>query len=537
MGVFTFQATVHTKQKQGAGVWFNKGEHNPSPFFMKFISTAVMVALVAIPGLAFAANDSTSQSVIDTLTAKIAELSATVQALSQKVSALSSKTITAAVANASVSPGGRAQISSNVASTYVYARPTQPSTTRGLQYANAMGDVITEYTETITTTSPSGCVQAAAVLCTIKTTYKYWKKVDFDSGPSGWVLASTLSPATSLKYVTNSPTFTLNTSNVRSTPNGTILATQPTTAMGSVTGGAVSSGGYVWWPVNFVSGSDGWVAESNLKNPDIELPLPEPKFLSVPRTVLADPTQLAQLSTYVKAPVPSITDERDIDLSSLLPPFAIVDFVQHLSNDQIYVKYQKWNEAKGVMDTVSVIMGKSQTNPNAVSIAAKSALEGSTNMTISQVQTDKDSSSIAFQMKGVTDTNDTTALVVLTWTPEGQVFVSAASKDASGSAEFWQSYVPWDNFLQGIDAYTWPTLPSDAKDYDFSDADLSYGAVKEDTNTDSVTINTGVGEVTNLNIIDGPWVCRSICELPNQSESAGMNGFFRSLEMIIRLPV
>jgi hypothetical protein len=58
------------------------------------------------------------------------------------------------------------------------------------------------------------------------------------------------------------------TVNVRSTPAGALLGTQPAGAIGTVTGGpvfAVLNGQNVWWwNVNFVLGVSGWVGEDNL---------------------------------------------------------------------------------------------------------------------------------------------------------------------------------------------------------------------------------------------------------------------------------
>jgi hypothetical protein len=49
--------------------------------------------------------------------------------------------------------------------------------------------------------------------------------------------------------------------NVRATANGTLLGTQATGALGTVTGGPIFTSTYWWWSINFDSGVSGWVAE------------------------------------------------------------------------------------------------------------------------------------------------------------------------------------------------------------------------------------------------------------------------------------
>src|SRR3989338_8185068 len=46
--------------------------------------------------------------------------------------------------------------------------------------------------------------------------------------------------------------------NVRSTPDGTLLGTQATGALGTVIGGPTNAGGFNWWNINYDSAPDGW---------------------------------------------------------------------------------------------------------------------------------------------------------------------------------------------------------------------------------------------------------------------------------------
>lgn len=90
------------------------------------------------------------------------------------------------------------------------------------------------------------------------------------STKSATVTASTLS----VVAPTSTPTSTLFRSgdrvratanlNVRATPSvtGTLLGTQAAGALGTVSGGAIASGGYQWWNINYDSGADGWSVEN-----------------------------------------------------------------------------------------------------------------------------------------------------------------------------------------------------------------------------------------------------------------------------------
>ncbi len=64
--------------------------------------------------------------------------------------------------------------------------------------------------------------------------------------------------------------------NVRSTANtsGTLLGTQATNALGTISGGPTAQGGYSWWNVNFDSGVDGYVAEDFLVTYTAPTPAP-----------------------------------------------------------------------------------------------------------------------------------------------------------------------------------------------------------------------------------------------------------------------
>ena len=54
--------------------------------------------------------------------------------------------------------------------------------------------------------------------------------------------------------------------NVRATANttGTLLGTQPTSALGTIVAGPTAQGGFNWWSINYDTGVDGWSAEDYL---------------------------------------------------------------------------------------------------------------------------------------------------------------------------------------------------------------------------------------------------------------------------------
>ncbi|MGH7337486.1 MAG: hypothetical protein ACREI7_07910, partial [Myxococcota bacterium] len=53
--------------------------------------------------------------------------------------------------------------------------------------------------------------------------------------------------------------------NVRATPGGTLLFTQPVNTLGTVLAGPIQSpNGVIWWQINYDSGIDGWSGQDNL---------------------------------------------------------------------------------------------------------------------------------------------------------------------------------------------------------------------------------------------------------------------------------
>ncbi len=79
----------------------------------------------------------------------------------------------------------------------------------------------------------------------------------------------TVSAATSSKFTMGEQVTPTATVNVRSTAAGTSVGTQPAGAVATVIGGptvaALSGTTYTWWDLNFATGVDGWVADTNLQ--------------------------------------------------------------------------------------------------------------------------------------------------------------------------------------------------------------------------------------------------------------------------------
>ncbi len=100
---------------------------------------------------------------------------------------------------------------------------------------------------------------------------RYWF-VDFDSGPDGWVKESALRAKgggpfrpRSAGAIVGSDVFTNQRSAVYDSPGGNRTGTQSAGAKGVITEGPMSFGGKRYWYVDFGSGHDGWVLESNLE--------------------------------------------------------------------------------------------------------------------------------------------------------------------------------------------------------------------------------------------------------------------------------
>jgi hypothetical protein len=94
-------------------------------------------------------------------------------------------------------------------------------------------------------------------------------------------IARTVGAIFNAPVVATSTKFTLNQRvavssgplNVRATANGTLLGTQVTTALGTVTGGPVYTNALWWWNVNFDSGVDGWAAEDYMTATSTQAPV------------------------------------------------------------------------------------------------------------------------------------------------------------------------------------------------------------------------------------------------------------------------
>jgi hypothetical protein len=80
------------------------------------------------------------------------------------------------------------------------------------------------------------------------------------------------------EWIKNSP----NAANVRSTPAGNLVGTQPVNASGVIVAGPTwgqlpdAASGVFWWKIDFVAGIDGWVGEDNLVASTAPTPSPSP---------------------------------------------------------------------------------------------------------------------------------------------------------------------------------------------------------------------------------------------------------------------
>ncbi|HVW82570.1 MAG TPA: LamG-like jellyroll fold domain-containing protein [Candidatus Paceibacterota bacterium] len=70
----------------------------------------------------------------------------------------------------------------------------------------------------------------------------------------------------STKFTIGERVETTETLNVRQTPSlsGTLLGTQPPSALGTVIGGPVAADGYTWWDIDYDNSPDGWSVEDYL---------------------------------------------------------------------------------------------------------------------------------------------------------------------------------------------------------------------------------------------------------------------------------
>lgn len=100
-----------------------------------------------------------------------------------------------------------------------------------------------------------------------------WWYVDFDEGPDGWVRELALEEDAGAPFdpgltAVGNPAITGVNMVVRDRPAGTIIGGHSAGVEGVVSNGPVSKEGQRYWYVDFVSGTDGWVTESDLRNPD-----------------------------------------------------------------------------------------------------------------------------------------------------------------------------------------------------------------------------------------------------------------------------
>jgi hypothetical protein len=90
----------------------------------------------------------------------------------------------------------------------------------------------------------------------------YWK-VDYEDGTDGWVKESDLTWPPANRAV-DSPVKTYKPTSVYDGANGNFLGEQPEGVKGKVIDGPIQIGGENWWKIDFESGVDGWVKESDL---------------------------------------------------------------------------------------------------------------------------------------------------------------------------------------------------------------------------------------------------------------------------------
>ncbi len=114
----------------------------------------------------------------------------------------------------------------------------------------------------------------------------------------------TPTPPPSTKFVIGNRVKANANINVRATANstGTLLGTQTTGALGTVTAGPTAQGGFNWWNVNYDSGVDGWSAEDflNVYVAPTPPPTPTPTPVPTPTPTSTPPTTSSGLIGYWK---------------------------------------------------------------------------------------------------------------------------------------------------------------------------------------------------------------------------------------------
>ena len=139
---------------------------------------------------------------------------------------------------------------------------------------------------------------------TPKTTYYYQITSENAAGVSVTSdIKSFTTNAPPVYAFSNGDTITVNTGdgsniNIRATANGTLLGQQPDSALGTVVGGPVTTGSFVWWNIDFNSGVDGWAAEDFIQAyvPPAPAPTPAPATLlfEAESMLLSSPMQTKQ---------------------------------------------------------------------------------------------------------------------------------------------------------------------------------------------------------------------------------------------------
>lgn len=103
---------------------------------------------------------------------------------------------------------------------------------------------------------------------TAKTTYRYAVAAYNANGTSAKssAVSATTWPALSTKFAKGDRVRANKLLDVFDTPStsGSRLGTQKSGSQGAVTGGPAYANGFWWWNVNFDSGADGWIIQSNL---------------------------------------------------------------------------------------------------------------------------------------------------------------------------------------------------------------------------------------------------------------------------------
>jgi hypothetical protein len=111
--------------------------------------------------------------------------------------------------------------------------------------------------------------------------YKYRDIVPFMNGKTiaaalslGFLMSASLASAevTSTANFSRGDTVVVTDAvKVRSSANGPVMGKQQRAAKGTLVGGPVNAGGYVWWNVDYTSGVDGWSAEDFMQQSTVAL--------------------------------------------------------------------------------------------------------------------------------------------------------------------------------------------------------------------------------------------------------------------------